>query len=788
MTFERHYHLPGSVPCPEGMSPATARLLETAVREALRAAVRRSSADDASPLAVPPDPRERYTDDRAREGGYWIPSYDGSGRPVTVRVTGPGTPATGRPAGGLGPGSHSGSGARNLGGGAGRSRPATAGAAAAHPAAAAPAREWTEVSLATLRVRMGHGYEHTPLGRISADSLLIGGTSVRLVPALGGTDADRTLAARLGGGAFYLDPIARERVGLVAAAVPGAGYAIQRVGDDGRRQDTGLRVITWDTATVPAGILAYTSDLTTLREIRIVGSKPGDPKAAAARIAAALKDGLAMAPASVIATTLKAHLRGLGDDEIMVALEELRRLGRLGEALALVRVREFRQFLKEHGVPWSYVFANWEPDVADGAAVFSGVLWGAGENLYQVLELVTVLAGSLFSEKLAQERHQFWTAIVAFVQHPLVTGEQGLRLLRDTFLEKVEQLEFFDAGRIIGQIAMTLLTLPKAIASVPKLAASTARLAVTITRVGVAVLDRIGLRLAEVVKFLLAERHAFATPNGVILMMSGDDILLSGSQVKGTAALAHSEVVKALETGSAVFTEAEVEEWAEALTEVEKKAPKAAGRAGGTAAQAAVVTVEALEDLVARAIAELGQAPGSAGLTASVEGTKLHTIFSRLVTQRYAGVGGITVVSERSIRSFAKLPAAVLDMTVEAFVAENLAETTKDLRPFFKVSGSGKPRLIGDLRPDLVVRAPGQLVVFDLTSVERQQHMAKNLLYRSVLGKGGERAWIGESYTRHFGKTAAEIESLYPKEVRAAEIQRAAARRIKERHAQAKKP
>lgn len=775
---ECQFHPPETIARPEGLAPETARLLEAAVRQALADAVRAAGGRFAG--APPPAAHDgaRREGEEPSEDGYRVPSYDAAGRPVTVRLRRDrgGAPPFGRPAGGLGLGAGAGTGGRNLGSGA-RTAPVRS------TAAAPPARErpWTPERLAALRTRMGHEYRHALLGRISVDSLVVGSGSVRLVPALGGTDHERTIAVRLGAGAFYLDPIARERVGLVAAAVPGAGYAVHRVGADGHRHDTGLRVITRDAASVPAGVLAYTGDLTTIREVTVVGRRPRDPRAVAARIADVLHH-LTQAPGSVATATLKGFLRDLDDDEVMTCFEELRKLGRLGETLVLVRVRAFRAYLQERHVPWSYVIGNWEPNLADGAAVFSGVLWGAGESISDVLDMIGVLAGS------ADARHEIWKAAVTAVQHPLITGQEGLRALRDTFWEHLERLEFFDAGRFLGQLVVAVMTLPEAVRALPKLAGSVVGVVAAFNRIGVAVLDRIGLTLRDVVRFLLTEHRVKVTDTGIALIMSGDDILVSGPKVKGTAAIAHGEILQAIKDSTLaaphVFSDAEVDAWLKQARELLKEPPVKPGAAtGATAAGEAVLTVEALEDLVGAAIAELGEAPGSPTLTNSVRGTKLHHIFSRLVQEQFPH-SGLHLVSETSLRAFARLPAEVLDLPIEAYVQRTpgLMVYERELRPLFKSPKTGETRLIGDLRPDLVVRAPGQLVVFDLTSIEVGKHMAKDILYTYLLRESGEIARVGETYWRHMGKTTAEIEQLYPKEVRAARKRALLAQEIKAVH------
>ncbi|GEB61290.1 hypothetical protein [Streptomyces gardneri] len=758
---ERHFHLPETIARPEGLSTDTARLLEAAVRQALADAVRAADGQISETPAPTAHGGARAETEETSGDGYRVPSYDNAGRPVTVRLRRAPRWGTAGPAGGLGIGPGAGARGRNLGGGA-RTTPELR---STHAAPAAPERPWTPERLAALRTRMGHEYHRALLGRLDADSLVIGSTGIRLLPAFGGTDRERTVAARLGAGAFYLEFIGHDRVGLAAVGELGGGYIVHRVTADGRLHETGLRVVTRGTDPVPAGILAYTGDLTTIREVTIVGRRPRNPRAVAAGIADVLHH-LTGAP-GVAAATLKGFLRDLDDDEVMACFEELRKLGRLGETLALVRVHAVRAYLKERHVPWSYIFGNWEPNRSDATAVFSGVLWGAGESFGAVVDLISTLGS-------ADARDEIWKAAVAAVQHPLITGQEELRVLRDTFWERLERLEFFDAGRFLGQLVVAVMTLPEAVRALPKLAGSAVRAVAAFNRIGVAVLDRIGLTLRDVVRFLLTEHRVKVTDTGITLIMSGDDILVAGPKVNGTAALAHGEILQAIKDSTDLtphfFSDAEVDAWlkqAEELLKEPSVKPRAA--AGATAAGEAVLTVEALEDLVGAAIAELAEVPGSATLNNSARGTKLHQIFSRLVQEQFPH-SGLHLVSETSLRAFARLPAEVLDLPIEEYVRRTpgLMAYERELRPLFKNPETGEVRLIGGLKPDLVVRAPGQLVVFDLTSVGVGKHLAKDILYTHLLHESGEIARVGETYWRHFGKTTAEIETLYPRAMRAA--------------------
>lgn len=746
---ERRFHLPESVPRPEALAPETARLLEIAVRQALTDAVRAAGGHLAETPAPEAPGTARAEGAETSGDGYRVPSYADAGRPVAVRLRGaPGRGATGA-AGGLGIGAGAGTGGRNLGVGAGRTptRRST-------PAAPAPERPWTERRLAALRTRMGHDYREAVLGRIDADTLVLGSTSLRLVPRYDGTGEEWTIARWLGPGAFYLQSIEPAQVGLAALGGGGA-YLVHRVTDDGHLRETGLRVSIREIDPVRHGFLAYTGDLSTIREVTIEARRPRDVRAAAARVVSELQRGLAGAPGSIVSATLKDHLKDLNDDELMQCFEELRKVGKLGETLILVRARGFRDFLRERHVPWDFILANWQPNADDFAAVFAGTLWGGAESYKQVIEFVETLSSSSGWTEL-------WNGLVMAVKHPLITGQEGLRLLRDTFWGRLEQLEFFDAGRFLGQLVVGVLTLPEAIRALPKLATSAVKVVAAFNRIGVAALDRIGLGLRDVIHFLVSLKRVHVTDTGIVLMMSGNDILASGPKVQGTSAIAHGEILEAIRNSPAAkaFTDAEVEGWTKQVQEHLKEPPvKPGAAAGATAAGEAVLTVEALEELVAAAVAELGEVPG---MNNSVRGTRLHTIFSRLVQERFPH-SGLHLVSETELRAFARLPAGILDMPIKEYVTRTpgLMAYERELSPLFQSRKTREIRLIGDLTPDLVVRAPGQLVVFDLTSVVVREHMAKDLLYTHLLRESGEIARVGESYWLQYGLTKAEITSAH---------------------------
>ncbi|AZM46639.1 hypothetical protein DMB38_13215 [Streptomyces sp. WAC 06738] len=786
MTPERHHHLPEPPPRPEGLSPEAARQLEQVVREAVVAAIRLATPDGGGARVVTGPPREPYAPDRAGPEGYQVPGFDGEGRPVALPVRGTSTGVrtggrAGWPVGGLGPGSRSGSGALNLGGRAGRQRP--------DPSAVGSAASMA--ALAAVRDRMGPDFRAAPLGRITVNTLYFGETSAHLMPAAGGgaPPGPATVSARLGPGTFYLQPVPRERLGILAVTAPGAAYAVQRVAADGGRQDTGTLVLTRDVEPVRAGIVAYTTDIGAAPPPAPApaGRKPGDPKQAVALIVAALPHLGPTAPASVATGLLTAYLRDLDHDGLMAALEELRRLGHLGTVLAWARAREFRRFLSERGVPRAYVLKHSVLDAADVAALVGGIVWGAGESYYQIVEIIGILAGSAASERLAQERHQLWQGIVLFVENPLVTGVLGVSLLVATMMEKFEEREFFDLGRIVGQIVVFVWTTWQALKSLPAVARRVVQVSVTVTRIGVAALEEIGLSFFKVLRFTVSRKRVLNAPGGITLMAVGEDIAISSPKVKGTSSLARDEIVKALGTDKAPLTDAELDEVFRMLTDAEKKAATAPEPEAGAAAAAGATTVtpQNLEPLVVQALTKVEGMPGSAAFSPRVRGTHMHKALSDLVKERFPAAV-FEVFSEQPLRTFTKLPRSLLDTPIETFVANTpeVADYASNLKSLFRSKESGAVRLLGDLEPDLVTRGPNGLIVWDLVPVQRQDHLAKTLLYRAILRRGGESVEAAEVYYSHFGKSAEEIGKLpaYQSAVRRAAKQRAIAKAIAESH------
>ena len=212
--------------------------------------------------------------------------------------------------------------------------------------------------------------------------------------------------------------------------------------------------------------------------------------------------------------------------EMMDLLQRLRAHGRLGQFLNLVSHRDMRRFLREREVPWQFILQNWEPDADDSGVFFGGFIVGAGENVYDAVRFVAVIVGSPFSEELARERDQFWEAIKLFLSSPLLLIEQGIEQLLKAVEERLWNLEFFEAGRILGNVTVVLLTLPSALRKLPDLARKVTAIVAKLARLTLREIQALGVSVEKLLDFALNPRPLLNTTNGFILMEAGEDIVL----------------------------------------------------------------------------------------------------------------------------------------------------------------------------------------------------------------------------------------------------------------------
>lgn len=151
-----------------------------------------------------------------------------------------------------------------------------------------------------------------------------------------------------------------------------------------------------------------------------------------------------------------------------------------------------------------------------------------------------------------------------------------------------------------------------------------------------------------------------------------------------------------------------------------------------------------LEDVVRESIRELRQELGKKWLPNRIFGTRLHAIV-RSKIDAIAPAAGWMIAAEQPLRTFVHMPSDLVNLSLDQYLmgsGGHLYWLKDDLKRTMKLS-----TLIGDLKPDLVIRGPDLvLTIWDLTSRERTEHLAKTILYANLLAGENQLTRIGETY------------------------------------------
>lgn len=148
-----------------------------------------------------------------------------------------------------------------------------------------------------------------------------------------------------------------------------------------------------------------------------------------------------------------------------------------------------------------------------------------------------------------------------------------------------------------------------------------------------------------------------------------------------------------------------------------------------------------LEDIVRESIRELRKELGKQWLSNRMFGVRLHALVAGRL-QAIRPVDGWYVGAEQPVRAIPFAPREILELRVLDFLEGAGMHMYRD-----EVARLTRPGAkVGDLRPDLVVRAPnGVLTIWDLTS-QQGDHAVKTLLYAHVFESLGQLTHIGETY------------------------------------------
>ena len=378
--------------------------------------------------------------------------------------------------------------------------------------------------LGSIRQRVA-AFRSATIGRIEGNVLHADGRSYTLSSAgpLGETD---TVGSRLEGGAVYLSPTTRERLGVLML-VEGQAFEVYRIDAELRLHATGMIVVA-SGLSESRGILGYVEHVLRFQEIPVEARAPRDTASIAGAVIWCIDNLLVtLAPlqtSMAILANLEPH--DLTNDEVMDVLRRVEAAGRLTRLVSLIQIPRFRAYLRRKGVPWEYIYSHWEPGVNDSGQLWAGFAIGAAENVYEGLRFFYVIIGSLFSDELLKEGREMAEGIKKFFEHPLVNAGAGIARAYDQFQEKLWNLEFFDAGRTLGNATVAVLTLYQGVRSLPKAIQALGQVTVNLTRLAVRQVLALGVKLDELGAFLRAPQYAYATSVGVTLIEAKDAVMV----------------------------------------------------------------------------------------------------------------------------------------------------------------------------------------------------------------------------------------------------------------------
>lgn len=154
-----------------------------------------------------------------------------------------------------------------------------------------------------------------------------------------------------------------------------------------------------------------------------------------------------------------------------------------------------------------------------------------------------------------------------------------------------------------------------------------------------------------------------------------------------------------------------------------------------------------LEQVVRAAIRDLRKELGRAWLPNSNFGTRLHAKVAEHI-RSLSNPAGWWIAAEMPLRQYGTIPHALLAKSLDSFLSgegRHLDWIRNDL------PAKTLTEQIGNIKPDLVIRGPDQVTtVWDLTSRERQEHVAKTILYANLLAQDNHLTRIGETYWLKF--------------------------------------
>lgn len=561
-------------------------------------------------------------------------------------------------------------------------------------------------------------------GRIKGNILSFGGKQFAL-DGISGISKGSTISGTLGAGVFLFKPLPKKSVSAISLLM-GDPYEVWLINSSGKQQRTNIQLTILNLGVISEGIFIYSPRILYAGSFKIVARRPAaNLKPLIQRISTELDWRVLGSPInpSIMAINIMAAIDDakLSKKEFNSLIKQLKEKGLLGRFFNLVHIPQFRKYLRTNCLTWNYIFSNWEPNFNDTARLLAGYVSGVGQNIYEAAKLVYIMVGAIFSEELAKQRQQFVDAIRKFFSHPWTNTIKGIKKLYKLFKDALWKLDFFEAGRILGNVVIVVLTLPSAIKALPKAAKFLAKSATHLAKLTVAQLRRLGITANELRQFLLQPSRQLVTPKGITLMASGDNI--------GVFSLTG----KALGRISQQYIDDVINKLDDLKQGKQSKKPAKVPHVNPSLADIRKVVREALEELQKMKVKPKSR---------HEIGTFLHKAVERQLL-KLSLPKGWKVFVERPLKEIMRLSKKTSEMKVSEFLSKN--PHIEEI--FSKLSTSVKNQKVGNMQPDLIIKAPdGSYIVWDLTSQPIQSHISKTSLYAHILAQDNILAHIGETY------------------------------------------
>ena len=295
------------------------------------------------------------------------------------------------------------------------------------------------------------------LGVIKGDTVQDQTGSRRYISKLAGFHRNVPIGEQLSEGVYVFEPDPEAE----AAARPTfvrARVLVPNIQYDLRETDLILSMPAYGR---PRPLVAYAPPYVIGSEVVIRAHKPADLDTLEQEVLDLLVNVGARSQPKIVADDLVRRMKkaSLNEEELFELCERLKTKNLLGEFFNLVQIEEFRAYLQETGLDWSYIYANWEPTATDSGMFWIGFMIGAGEVAIDALKMLYVLVGAEFSPELAKQREQMVEGIGKLVDHPITVMWEGLAALFQKIEDDLWELRYFESGRTLGNAITTILSL-----------------------------------------------------------------------------------------------------------------------------------------------------------------------------------------------------------------------------------------------------------------------------------------------------------------------------------------